>query len=697
MDLYCPVCGAANAPEHSTCFACKQPLALQADKKEPARLLHHRYQVLKQVGTGGFGAVYKALDTRERQHPVAIKQINLRGLTAQEMIEATDGFNREVQMLSALSHPHLPRIHAHFTDPDHWYLVMDFIEGETLEQYLHTTSAADKYAIRALPLDEVLDIALQLCGVLTYLHTRQPAIIFRDLKPANLMRTPDGQLYLIDFGIARFFKPGQTRDTIPFGSPGYAAPEQYGRTQTTPRSDVYSLGALLHHLLSRHDPSEAPFTFAPLPGNGHTGQRELATLVTRMVELDATRRPSDMSEIRTALLSIRELRVNEPRVWRPAPGQIPPAFVPVSAKELAAQQQQRVAKAAKKKRSRRAFLAGGLVMASSLTMGGFSYWHYWHPSRLSLETGSPVQLPTPDSEVSTIAWSPDGKMVAFGLSDGGIVGTSFSQQPFLTASAPFRLPVNPAAQPISILAWSPDHLRLAAVSQTGQTQIWQIGLQQELSIPAGTGEIRVVAWSPDSQYIAFVNAQGGLSIHNARNGTNLSSNTAFSGKNALAWSPDGTRLVTVYNGSVSTLDTLEIWEIQTNRSLASITINAPAVTALAWSPDGQYIAALSVDGTLQVWDSGNTKNPLFSQLIASQQNQLAWSPDSRFLTTLDDAGNLLLLNRSSGQTLMSVPITDPSGRGSIFPGRALTWLSDNQQIAVANNNLACWFWSLPWW
>src|SRR5207245_3375579 len=109
---------------------------------------------------------------------------------------------------------------------------------------------------RSLPREEVIDIGIQLCTVLDYLHTREPSIIFRDLKPANIMRTANGHLYLIDFGIARHFKPGQSRDTMALGSPGYAAPEQYGRAQTTPRADLYSLGVMLQQLLTWNNPTQ---------------------------------------------------------------------------------------------------------------------------------------------------------------------------------------------------------------------------------------------------------------------------------------------------------------------------------------------------------------------------------------------------------------------------------------------------------
>jgi serine/threonine protein kinase len=145
---------------------------------------------------------------------VAIKQITLHGRSTEEVIEATDTFNREVRLLSTLHHPQVPQLIDYFGDSDHWYLVMDYLEGPTLETYLEMHTA--------LMIDEVLDVALQLCQVLEYLHTRQPPIIYRDLKPGNIIRSPDGKLSLIDYGIARYFRPGQKRDTLRLGSPGYA-------------------------------------------------------------------------------------------------------------------------------------------------------------------------------------------------------------------------------------------------------------------------------------------------------------------------------------------------------------------------------------------------------------------------------------------------------------------------------------------
>src|SRR6266851_5108304 len=162
-------------------------------------LFRNRYFIMSKVGAGGFGSVYKARDIQNGDRLVAIKEVTLLGLHPQAMIEATTSFQREVSVLSQLDHPNLPHVYEHFQNPEYWYLVMDFIAGETLEDY------QIKAPNKRLLLSEVLDIGLQLCIVLDYLHSQQPPIVFRDLKPANIIRTPTGQLYLIDFGIARYF------------------------------------------------------------------------------------------------------------------------------------------------------------------------------------------------------------------------------------------------------------------------------------------------------------------------------------------------------------------------------------------------------------------------------------------------------------------------------------------------------------
>jgi serine/threonine protein kinase len=221
-----------------------------------------------------------------------------------------------------LQHPNLPSIYDHFEENGRWYLVMSFIQGETLEDYLSHASG------HKLPLEEVLHIDQELCNVLHYLHTHQPPIIFRDLKAGNVMRTTDGHLYLIDFGIARHFKPGQAKDTANYGSAGYAPPEQYGKAQTTERSDIYSLGVTLYEMLSGYDPSQSPFTLPPLQSLVPTLPDRLVKLITQMLEMDASKRPASVKavqqELQQATLSARPATQqygsvsSMPKVKRPA-------------------------------------------------------------------------------------------------------------------------------------------------------------------------------------------------------------------------------------------------------------------------------------------------------------------------------------------------------------------------------------------
>jgi len=310
---YCHHCGTANTTGTLYCFACNTPLLTSPTSNSvqlvSGTLFQDRYRLLGKVGTGGFGSVYKAVDTYNQDYPVAIKEVCLQGLKPQAVLEATDTFHREVTLLSHLVHPHLPRLHAHFIKAEHLYVIMDFIEGETLEEHLNKG---------CLPLSKVLAIGLQLCTALDYLHTQEPPIIFRDLKPANIMYTLQGQVYLIDFGIARYFKPGQTKDTIALGSLGYAAPEQYGKAQTTPQTDIYSLGAVLHQLLTGEDPSEAPFQFRPLRVNSLLNLSDLTTLIEEMVDMNMYKRPASIALVQEKLQHIANVwKAVNIHYWQP--------------------------------------------------------------------------------------------------------------------------------------------------------------------------------------------------------------------------------------------------------------------------------------------------------------------------------------------------------------------------------------------
>ena len=259
----------------------------------PQTMLGGRYLILKTIGRGGMAAVYQASDTKGNR-VVAIKEMSQENLSPQELTEALDGFRREAGLLQNLKHPNLPQVFANFSEHGRHYLVMEYIDGDTLEQKLVAAKGP-------LPESEVMGWARQLCDALAYLHGQRPPIIFRDLKPANVMVTRKGQVKLIDFGIARLFSNRQTRDTQALGTPGYAPPEQYGSAQTDVRADIYALGATLYHLLTNYDVGRTPFALPPLRSRNSAVSERTATAIERATRLDRKDRYATVGDFAQAL------------------------------------------------------------------------------------------------------------------------------------------------------------------------------------------------------------------------------------------------------------------------------------------------------------------------------------------------------------------------------------------------------------
>jgi tRNA A-37 threonylcarbamoyl transferase component Bud32 len=270
---------------------------MATQRLDEGTLLGGRYRIRAIVGRGGMGSVYKAEDTR-LDKMVAVKEMLERADTDDEQASAVRQFEREAKLLAQLSHPNLPKVTDYFVDQDKWYLIMEFVEGRTLEQVVQEAGGP-------LPLLEVLDWGVQLSDVLAYLHGQDPPIVFRDMKPANIMLQSDGIVKLIDFGIARRFQEGAAKDTLLYGSPGYSPPEQYGRRQTDARSDIYSLGATLHHLITGHDPSPTPFKFALASTYVPGIPPELDIFLQRCTEMDGDKRWSSAQMALETLVSIR--------------------------------------------------------------------------------------------------------------------------------------------------------------------------------------------------------------------------------------------------------------------------------------------------------------------------------------------------------------------------------------------------------
>ena len=214
-----------------------------------------KYEILRELGRGGMSIVYLAMDKRLNKQ-WAIKEFR-KDKDDENRRVALESLLKEANIMKKLDHPTLPRIVDIIDQDSTIYIVMDYIEGESLNKVL------DAYG--AQPQDAVIEWAKQLSEVLDYLHTRKPPVIYRDMKPANIMLKPDGTIRLIDFGIAREYKEGSTGDTEIIGTRGYAAPEQFGeKGQTDARTDIYSLGVTLYHLVTGKNPAEPPYEIYPI-------------------------------------------------------------------------------------------------------------------------------------------------------------------------------------------------------------------------------------------------------------------------------------------------------------------------------------------------------------------------------------------------------------------------------------------------
>ena len=260
-------------------------------------IIDGKYEILREIGRGGMSVVYLAMDKRLNKQ-WAIKEFR-KDKDDESRKVALEALLKEANLMKKLDHPTLPRIVDIIDDNSTVYIVMDYIEGESLNKVL------DAYG--AQPQEAVIEWAKQLSEVLDYLHTRVPPVIYRDMKPANIMLKPDGTIRLIDFGIAREYKEGKAGDTTSIGTRGYAAPEQFGdKGQTDARTDIYSLGVTLYHIVTGKNPAEPPYEIYPIRHWNPNLSSGLEWLIQKCTQLNPKDRYQSCAEVTYVLENLEK-------------------------------------------------------------------------------------------------------------------------------------------------------------------------------------------------------------------------------------------------------------------------------------------------------------------------------------------------------------------------------------------------------
>jgi serine/threonine protein kinase len=589
-------------------------------------LLNNRYRIVGILGQGGMGSVYRAHD-ENLGVDVAVKE----NLFLSD--EYAKQFRIEAKILASLRHPNLPRVGDHFVIRGQGqYLVMDFIEGEDLRQRMERTGI--------LPEAEVIEIGIQICDALTYLHTRQPPIIHRDVKPGNVKITPDGEYVLVDFGLAKIMLDAQSTTTGARAmTPGFSPPEQYGTARTDARTDIYSLGATLYVALTAHLPEEA---LARATGNATlTGVRtynpdvsiRMAVAIEKAMALQPDERWQTAEEFKIALEDARDnSAVPEQPVY---PGLLAVGSpynrdstpIPISS---FLQREPSALEARKVRRS--AFPWGWFIFIVLLAVGVIGVIIL----RPELVQGAQLRTstPTPTLFVPTSTETPT-------LTPSATITITSSATPEPTGTAtPVPSPtITPTLAPT---LFGGGGSQIAFVSErSGKPQVWLMnadGSNQHILTQQKDGACQP-DWSPDGQQIVFISPclgrgrlyQGSSLYLINIDGTDLTPlPTAPEGDFDPNWSPDGQSIVftSLRNGRP------QIYLIQlADKSFTNLSNTELNDWQPTWSPDGKTIAFVRDRFTHQIWlmDADGRNQRQFSRSINLDDGSPTWSPDGEII------------------------------------------------------------------
>jgi len=632
-------------------------------KLERGSLLHKRYRIVEILGQGGMGSVYRAVD-ENLGVDVAVKE-NL--FTTDEYARQ---FRLEAVILANLRHTNLPRVTDHFVIGEQGqYLIMDFIDGEDLRQRMERTGSVSE--------EEAILVGAAMCDALQYLHTRKPSIIHRDLKPGNVRITPDGHIYLVDFGLAKLVKGSQATTTGARAmTPGYSPPEQYGTARTGPRTDIYSLGATLYATLTNVIPEDGlaramdNVELTPLRKRNPKVSRKLAAAIEKAMAVRPEDRFQSAEEFRQALLTsnVKAQRLEGEIVVDPPPqapwseedsnlaNEMPrdtgngPISLPPS-------------KPRKKVRSASWWIFFSFFLLTILS-ALLSILIFWSPITKAflglLATSTSTSMPTPVPGTPTIQFvntlpppPPQGKTATL--------------QPSLTVTRKPLPTFTPSVTPTPTETLIPTPTSLGggysqiafASDRTGAPQIHLMNAdgsdpQQVTNMPDGACQ---PAWSPDGVRLVFISPclnhldqypGAKMYLINADGSGLIELASEQGGDFDPAWSPDGTRIAftSLRDGSPQ-IYVLNLGDNSVTRlTEASSDVSLPDWSLQpAWSPSGTQIVYTGhgrLTNALQIWvmsDAGRGQTLLIHRGHTLWNFLPDWSPDGKTILFSETSGD----------------------------------------------------------
>lgn len=593
-------------------------------------LLKNRYRIVDVLGKGGMGAVYCAVDTH-LGIDVAVKE-NL-FLSS----EYTRQFQREASILAGMRHSNLPKVSDYFMiEGQGQYMVMDFIQGEDLRQRMERSGP--------LPEDEVALIGIAVCEALAYLHSRRPPIIHRDLKPGNIKINPDGQIVLVDFGLAKTLEGKQVTITGARAmTPGYSPPEQYGTARTDARSDIYSLAATLYASLTGVIPEDS---LARATGNAALTpirqldtriNRKLAAAIEKALELEPGERYQTAEEFKSALVDaiIQTRMVGREIVVSPPPADAV-ALEPVEPLDVITGPHDFTYPYARKSRPLKSWRRPApwlaLALLALLVWGGFSLFRNPSPQVKSI-----LAAFLPPAPSATASQPPPTATIPPTSAPPAILPTETSRPGVPTSTvAPT---VTSTAEPTPMGGGAGE---LAFVStRTGIPQVWRMDatgshLFQVTNLPDGACQ---PDWSPDGQRLVFISpCQGRREIYERTNlfiinadGTGIQALPGSpEGDFDPAWSPDGARIAFTSHRSGQ----LRVYVLNLNDQSVAMISNSPySDRNPAWSPSGTQLAFVRARTAAQIWVSTDTGQSEAQFSRSGDLNDIwpSWSPDGQMI------------------------------------------------------------------